>query len=186
LCVDVHGLSRRHVTMRCMTHDVVVAFSGCHTRLCRFLASDAVACVYDWVLSSGGSNGRGVDKFLLCTAVSVRVCSVYVLHTAAIMVRSGTARHTAVEEGDDIGGSIFALGLMRRALLLRQRCSCPLFVWKPLPDHCAASRNQWPGCACHGGCRLKWWRPWSADVSWGWGGGGGGGINFEMRFLWCQ
>jgi hypothetical protein len=36
----------------------------------RFRSSDRISLVYEWVLASGGTNGRGLNEFLLCTAVS--------------------------------------------------------------------------------------------------------------------
>ena len=46
-----------------------------HHPMCRFLSFDSVSRVYHWVLSSGATNGRGVDEFLLCTAVCLYVMS---------------------------------------------------------------------------------------------------------------
>ncbi len=61
---------------------------------------------------------------------------VYVLHThgsnqRVLILGSGTARHTAVEEGDDIGGSIVALSVAAARCVFGSRC--PLRIWKPLP-----------------------------------------------------
>jgi hypothetical protein len=46
-----------------------------HHPMCRFLSFDSVSRVYHWVLSSGATNGRGVDEFILCTAVCLYVMS---------------------------------------------------------------------------------------------------------------